>query len=366
MGEQLAGGETYLITLIEHSPGVTHSVVCKKGSGLAGALRGRGIETMEVDFSLSDRRRLIRCVEDYCRGQKTTLIHAHGFFSSWLALRAGSRTGLPVVVTVHNRLEDAVHKRRGLRAAFELWARRRMARRLWPRAEAVTAVSQGVRDSMCRAGIAANAITVVYNGVDVDQVNQAAVGQLPKGLSSIFESPIIGTVARLEPFKGLENVLAVAAATRHSEPDLKFVVVGDGSERQGLMRTIKKQGLADRVKLLGYIDQPALVVRHFLAYFMSSPHEGINRAALEAAALGVPLILSPNRPEAFIDGVSAFIAAASKPEEVAAKIATIRRSPELVMSVSQGGSAVVDKTFSAQAMATAVLNVYRRVLSSGV
>ena len=362
----MAGGETYLISLIEHTPGITHSVVCQRGSGLADAVRSRGIEALEVDFSLSDRRRLIGRLADYCGERKTDLIHAHGFFPSWLALGAGRQSGLPVVVTAHNRIEDAVHQRRGLRAAFELWARRRLVQRLWFRAGAVMAVSHGVRDSICQAGIPADAITVVYNGVDIDQINQASVDQLPKSLSDIFKSPIIGTVARLEPFKGLENVLAVAVATRDSEPDLKFVVLGDGPEREGLMQSIKKQGLDDRVKLLGYIDQPAPVIRHFLAYFMSSPHEGINRAVLEAAVLGVPLILSPNRPEAFLDGVSAFIARADMPEQVASKIAMIRRSPELVVSVSQGGSAVVDKAFSAQAMATGVFSVYQRVLPSGV
>ena len=100
------------------------------------------------------------------------------------------------------------------------------------------------------------------------------------------------TVGRLDPQKGYDDLLAVVPEVLTEDPDVVFAWVGDGSMRAELESSISRDGLADRVFLLGHrTDVPALLAGADL-FVLPSRFEGLPFALLEAMARGVPVLTS--------------------------------------------------------------------------
>jgi glycosyltransferase involved in cell wall biosynthesis len=103
-------------------------------------------------------------------------------------------------------------------------------------------------------------------------------------------------VGRLVPEKGFHDLLAAFTET---DNDFKLVIVGKADHRDSYSDSLLKQA-SDRVVFAGFQDHPALRILYANAslFVLPSHHEGMPIAALEAAAIGVPLLLSdiaPNR-----------------------------------------------------------------------
>jgi len=115
---------------------------------------------------------------------------------------------------------------------------------LYRRATAVVAVTEAFRDDLVRRGIDAGKIHVVTNGVDGEalrpQERDAALAA-ELGVGSAFTVGYLGTHGMAH---ALENVLAAAERLR-DEPDVRFLLVGDGAAREGLVAEARRRGLTN-------------------------------------------------------------------------------------------------------------------------
>ncbi|EAR51192.1 Glycosyl transferase group 1 [Oceanicola granulosus HTCC2516] len=160
-----------------------------------------------------------------------------------------------------------------------------MIARLYPRADRVIAVSRGVGDDLRdRYGVPAERIEVIHNPVDIDTLRARAAAPPAIDLPGRF----FVSVGRLVPNKGGDILLRAFA--RHAEPARHLVMLGDGPERDRLAALARKMGLAERVHMPGYLDNPQAVVARADAYVSASRSEGFPNALVEAMALGRPVI----------------------------------------------------------------------------
>jgi len=99
-------------------------------------------------------------------------------------------------------------------------------------------------------------------------------------------------VARLNRQKGLMDLVQVAVETAASEPDWRFVIIGEGEMRAELEAAIAASGLRRRVTLLG--RQPAMELARWLGaadvLALPSHFEGLPATLLEALACGCPVV----------------------------------------------------------------------------
>jgi glycosyltransferase involved in cell wall biosynthesis len=102
--------------------------------------------------------------------------------------------------------------------------------------------------------------------------------------------------ARLEPNKGILNLLKAVKILRENKSDLKLCVIGDGPLRGELERYIKQNQLQTNVEFSGWLKGPEDVARVFnqsRVFVNPSLNEGGPRVALEAMACGVPVVTTP-------------------------------------------------------------------------
>jgi glycosyltransferase involved in cell wall biosynthesis len=162
--------------------------------------------------------------------------------------------------------------------------------------------------------------------------------------------------------RDFETLLAGMAQIVRACPTMQLLIVGDGPLRPQVEALIAQYQLQDHVRLLGLVrDVGEVLVAADVALLITAGWEGLPLSALEAMALGRPLIISDvggNR-EAVLDGETGYVI---PPRDVAAFVSAaleLINHPTKRQTLGEAGARRVQQHFSLQIMATKVTDVYR-------
>ena len=150
------------------------------------------------------------------------------------------------------------------------------------RADVVLASSPTMRAEL--AALLGRAVEVLPNPVDVDGLRRrgrAAVRPEGPGRRLLC-------VSRLADGKGLEDLLR--AFGQHAVPDDLLTIVGDGPLRRTVESDVERLGVDGRVRLTGTLVDPAPLLAGADALVLPSRSEGMPNVALEALAVGTPVV----------------------------------------------------------------------------
>jgi len=229
------------------------------------------------------------------RGVAFDAIDAHYLYPDGVAaVWLGRQLGLPVVLTARGS-DTSLLPRYAVPG--------RLIRRAVAGADALVAVSAGLKEGLVALGAPPGKVTVLRNGVDLDAFRPAAdrdAARAALGLSG----PALLSVGLLIERKG--HHLVVEAL--RDLPGHTLLIAGEGPERASLEALARRLGVADRVRLLGarpHRDLPALYAAAD-ALVLASSREGWANVLLESMACGTPVVASPawgsreavTRPEA--------------------------------------------------------------------
>lgn len=129
-------------------------------------------------------------------------------------------------------------------------------------------------------GVLPEQIQVVRNAVSIEEI-----GTVPGEIQRL-QKPVVVTVGRLVPWKGIDGVISAVAATHAS-----LAVVGDGPEREALEATAHGAGKLAYTFTGGLAHSDVLATLSFADVFvLNSTYEGLSHLLLEAMALGVPVV----------------------------------------------------------------------------
>lgn len=177
---------------------------------------------------------------------------------------------------ISERVNTTSHLGRGLRGRLL----RLVVAWLYPRADTVVAVSEGVRDELRRGyGVPAERLAVIHNPVDIETLRVRAAEEPGMALPDDF----LVSVGRLVPNKGGTALLRAFAAQRNR--DRALVMLGEGPERAALTTLAAELGISGRVLMPGYVENPHAIVDCATAFVSASRSEGFPNAMVEAMAL---------------------------------------------------------------------------------
>lgn len=156
------------------------------------------------------------------------------------------------------------------------------------------AVSGGVAKELVVQGLRPRDKVEVLNlgiSINADPGQDYALHGLDEG------APVIGAVSRLSSEKGLERFVQAAVIVAREIPRARFVICGEGSEKEGLMALARTLALEGRFEFLPWTKDVPSVMRMLDVYVLPSVREGLGITLLEAMAAGRPSVASD------IDGV---------------------------------------------------------------
>ncbi len=226
----------------------------------------------------------------------------------------------------------------------------------WHRPDRIIAVSEAVKQILTRDGIAADAITVVRDGIDPDEIRRAATPPLDirSQLSIPAGAPLAVNAAALVDHKDQRTLVRAARYARALEPQLHWIIAGEGPLRASLTAEIARLELEDRVHLVGFVDRIEALIAEASVFVMSSKTEGLGSVILNALALGRPVVATA------AGGIPELL-----PAEVLVPAGTADALAQKVVDALKHPAPAplpFPPRFTANAMAHGVLDVYRALL----
>ena len=174
--------------------------------------------------------------------------------------------------------------------------------------DAITAVSQNLKDETYKSFAIHKDIEVIYNFVDVTRFNKKPIAPFRKVIAPNGEKILIHA-SNFRKVKRVDDVVTIFAAVCKEMP-AKLLLVGDGPERPAIENLVRVLGVDDDVRFLGKQEQMEDILAVSDVFLLPSEYESFGLAALEAMAAGV-VVISTNAgglPEINIQNETGFLA----------------------------------------------------------
>ncbi|HET7224968.1 MAG TPA: glycosyltransferase family 4 protein [Candidatus Eisenbacteria bacterium] len=211
------------------------------------------------------------------------------------------------------------------------------------RADAVTAVSAAVADSLVRDYRADRArIRLVPNGADPPPADEAlAARRLRIELGASLTRPLWACVGRLEKQKGQDVLLDALALVRDAGLEFVVALAGEGTMRKSLETRVARLGLGERVRFLGRLDDAGALLAASDLVVMPSRWEGQPIVLVEAMMRGRAVVASAvgGIPEVLEDDVHGRLVPPTDAPVLARVLADLHHRGDLVARYGRAGGA---------------------------
>jgi len=235
------------------------------------------------------------------------------------------------------------------------------------RLDYMVATTADERRYLLECGFAPERVFHVPNFLDPEAQRVRAAEPLAGPAPDPSWRPLIGTLGRMVHKKGFDTFLRAAALVCERLPEAGFVIVGDGSERRALEVEIERLGLGDRVLLAGWQRNPLAYLGRFDVFALPSRHEPFGIVALEAMALGVPVVTtrSEGPTEIFTEGEDGLMVDIEDADGLAAELVRVARDPDLGRRLAESAGAKLEREYTLEVVVSRLEELYNTLIHKG-
>jgi glycosyltransferase involved in cell wall biosynthesis len=319
------------------------------GGGLEVSLRNAGVTTHVIGRRPGVQPAVIVELAKLFRREKATVVLTHHLGQLLYSAIGAHLAGARLIHVEHDYYTlTSARSKRLLRLAGGL-------------AERIIGVTDEVaRFLVDEAKLPTRKVSLVRNGVDASRFGPLA-GREREGLGISQGRPIVGTVGRLAPAKDQRSLIAAFRAVVAAVPDAVLVIIGEGPMRLELERDVKRYALGESVRFLGErFDVPALLPCMDV-FVLSSVHEGLPLALLEAMACARPVVVTDvGGVAAVVDrGRAGVVVAPGDVDGLAKAVIGLLRDPALAARLGAAARTIVEQRYDLRSTIDAYLALCR-------
>jgi N-acetyl-alpha-D-glucosaminyl L-malate synthase BshA len=206
---------------------------------------------------------------------------------------------IPMVTTLHGTDITLVGKHPNYKTAVSFSINK---------SDVVTAVSESLKNETLEIFNIKNEIKVVPNFIDFSVESYQKVSPCERHILAKNNEKIITHISNFRSVKRIPDIINIFNGIQQQIP-ARLMMVGDGPEREKAERQCRELGIADKVVFFGNSHEINRILCSSDLFLLPSETESFGLAALEAMALGVPVISTNTGglPEVNIDGVSGYL-----------------------------------------------------------
>jgi len=363
------GAENHLLNLCRFVKSRGHeAAVCTispREDGLESSLLLEGVELYRVPMeSLAGIpfRGRISAIKRVVSRFDPDILHAHLFHGEVLGWMASHFTAAPLLATRHSS---------GLE--FGGW-RSLLARCMRRRFRAVIAVSREAEKEALDSGYRESDVFLVPNAIDttrfrpLDDEERARrrrelLGRFFPGSSG--ETPVVGSVGGLKRVKNYPLLVELAARLGSGEggdPAPRFIIFGEGPQREELSRLIERKGAGGTIVLAGRSDRLEEIYPLFDIFILTSKSEGTPLSLLEAMACRVACVASDVGGVAEAVGDAGVTVRPGDVEGFASAVRALVGQPRLRAELGRRSRVRVLERYDTDAWGESILGLYRSLL----
>jgi glycosyltransferase involved in cell wall biosynthesis/ribosomal protein S18 acetylase RimI-like enzyme len=211
------------------------------------------------------------------------------------------------------------------------------------------------------------------NGTDLERFHpgrrdEERIRKLRTQLGIGEDELVVGTVGRMVREKGYEDLFAAARIVRERVPGTRFLVLGvSDPDKPDAIPASAIEAVRDDLIFAGWREDVPDLMAAMDVFCLPSWREGMPRSAIEAAASGLPLVLSDIRGcrEVIRDGWEGFLVPVGDPDELAAALIGLLRNPELRTGLGRAARVRATELFDERRVTRLVVDATTRLTAPG-
>lgn len=353
-------------------------VLCPAGSLLAAPFAAKKeVEVIEMaqmpgdeSFQLQGLPRQIKEIVKIIKKHNIQVVHTHASFAGRLAAKIAR---VNYIVYTKHRI-DEIKPGQGVKEKLFNLINHLTGHR-------VIAVSQAVKENLIQQGVKADKITVIYNGIDIEDFRRRAKDKSGNFFSSETDVEIdqalyptapdeprrrpktnylVGVIARLEPEKGHCIFLEAAHHILTEINNVKFLIIGIGSAERKLKDYAHKLGIEHAVIFTGLRNDIPELISNLDVVVLPSLSESFGLSLVEGMCLGKPCVASNvgGIKEIITDGENGLLVEPGDARGLAEKIVFLLQNPTFTQELSRRAARTVEDKFDARSMAGKITALY--------
>jgi L-malate glycosyltransferase len=289
------------------------------------------------------------------------IVHTHDLYSNLLGIPAAVIARVPVIISSRR---DLGH--------FDWYQSRRRVwlRRLQNLSTAVLTNASAVREALLvEDHFEPQKVRVIYNGVELARFGEGSFDAKSRdrnwlGFGSAREKWIVLVGNMHSDVKGHPWLIAAAPAIAREFPHTRFVLVGDGEQRQDFEQKVAQLGLGENFSFLGRRDDVPRILECCDIAVLPSRAEGFPNAVLEYLAAGLPTIASRvgGNAEIVEDGKTGLLVPPENSDALAEGLLRLMRDPDFAAAMGKRGREYVASHFSFERMIENTDQLYTELL----
>jgi glycosyltransferase involved in cell wall biosynthesis len=294
------------------------------------------------------------------------VIHQHGQFLdlSWMTGRWARRHGVPVLLSVHTRLENPNR----IYALFFALLDYLLVRPVVNSYDPHVVVMDRKMDAYIRSRYATRErrLVDIPVGVELDRFAVDGDGERVRRLWELGDRPVILSVGHVIPLRDRVSLVEALPGVVRAFPEVCLLIVGEVHYREFLV-VAEKLGVLEHVVCTGAVPKDEIV--DYLAAAQVEAHDldghGLGTASLESMAAGIPVVAAVHvdnfRGIELRDGDNIVLVSEGRPAELAGALIRVLSDPQGARRIGERQRELVEKCFSIEAVAQQHVEAFERM-----
>ncbi len=362
-GGDSGGAKTHVFALLDAlKKYIDVKVVCLIPGVFYQEILERDVETVLLEQKTRFDLSVLNQLTELIKKDGYDIIHVHGARANFIATAIKGRIRIPVVTTVHSDymldFTETLYKK-VVYTGINMVALRFL--------DYYIGVSENFKKMLVSRGFSPKKIFTVYNGMDYsgepEYLSKTEFAEKYK-IEYSRELCYVGIIGRFDKVKGHEIFIRGAAEAVKRNPNLRFLLAGEGPDREYLEALAAALGIGDKVHFLGFIKDIYSFINFIDINTLTSLSESFPYVLLEGARMKKPTVSSAvgGIPDLIEDGVTGFLFESGNYGEFAERIYELSESR---VKCAELGEALYEKaisTFSNDSLARTHVDIYEKIL----
>ncbi|WP_236010507.1 glycosyltransferase [Candidatus Laterigemmans baculatus] len=284
------------------------------------------------------------------RELRPDVVHTFLFAANSYGRAAAKSVGVPVIIGSERCVDP-----------WKTWRHGVIDRRLAKISTAITTNSSGVRDFYAARGVPAELFRIIPNGIEPAPPSQTSRLEIARRLELDPQRHWIGAVGRLWPQKRYRDLIWATDMLNTLRPDdVSLVIVGDGPQRDELLRHRDAVSNVDRVRFVGPREDVAELLPHLDVFWLGSGYEGQSNALMEAMRAGRPCVATdiPGNRDLIEHDQHGLLVAVGDSPDFARQTQHLLEHPDDAARLGRAAAERIAREFSVSAMVDAHALLY--------
>ncbi|CEH33394.1 glycosyltransferase family 4 protein [Romboutsia lituseburensis] len=342
----LGGDNKCILKLCKELKKDNKIIVASMGGILESELNNLGIMHYKIhdvvnkkpSIIISNVYKLIKIVKD----ENIDIIHSHHRMSALTAKIVSKFVKVKVIHTQHLCIEDKFRLTKFALNSIKI----------------ITVSESAKKILQTKSKLNGNRITTIYNTIETENDNKV----VDKRLINLKDQGyfIIAQVSRIIDYKGVYDFVDIAKKTVIENDNIRFVLIGDGPEKENLEKYIKKERLQDFIILLGSKDNVIEHLKYIDLLLLCSYIEGLPLAPIEAFSQGIPVIATNinGTNEEIVEGMNGHLVNVKDIDQFSNRILELYKDREKLIEMKINSKNIFNKYFSSDEYISEHIKIY--------